>query len=80
MMSVWPPLGMVLWIMFLANALLQISLGLLLGVGVIKTFIKNQQANEKMDITIKKLAPFQGTLGIIAIVIGIAFIVLEVLF
>ena len=80
LMAVKPPFGLILWVMYLANALLQIVLGFLLGIGVLKTFIKNPQANEKMDQTLKKLAPFQGTLGIIAILVGLGFVVLEVVF
>lgn len=63
------------WITWLVYALLELSLGLLLGVGVLKTFIKNEQANEKMDMTIKKLAPWQGTLGIVAICVGVWFVI-----
>ncbi len=80
MMAVRPPIGLILWVMYLANALLQIVLGFLLGVGVLKTFIKSEQANQKMDQTLRKLAPLQGSLGILAIVVGLAFVVLEVVF
>jgi hypothetical protein len=58
------------WLTGLAAALLQLALGLLLGVGVLKSFIKSEQANEKLDQTIAKLAPYQGTLGVIAIGLG----------
>ena len=80
LMGVKPPFGLILWIMYLANALLQVVLGFLLGIGVLKTFIKNPQAQQKMDQTLQKLAPFQGTLGIIAMLVGIGFVVLEVVF
>jgi hypothetical protein len=63
------------WITFLADSVLQLALGLLLGVGVLKTFIKNPQAQAKMDQTITKLAPYQGTLGLIAIGVGIWMVV-----
>jgi hypothetical protein len=63
----------------LAAGLLQVSLGLLLGVGVMKTFVKDDAAKAKMDQTALKLAPFQGTLGIISIAVGIAYIVLTVI-
>jgi hypothetical protein len=58
------------WLTGLAAAVLQLALGLLLGVGVLKTFIKNDQANDKLDQTIARLAPYQGTLGVIAIGLG----------
>jgi len=63
------------WITFAANAALQLALGLLLGVGILKTFIKHPQANEKMDLTIAKLAPYQGTFGLVAIGLGVWMIV-----
>jgi hypothetical protein len=58
------------WITYAANALLLFALGLLLGVGVLKSFIKQPQAVEKMDQTIAKLAPKQGVLGLIGIGMG----------
>lgn len=67
LLALWP----ILWITNLATAVLLSSLGLLLGVGVLKTFIKDPTAQAKMDQTIAKLAPFQGTLGLVAIGVGI---------
>lgn len=67
LLALWP----ILWITNLATAVLLASLGLLLGVGVLKTFIKDPTAQAKMDQTIAKLAPFQGTLGLVAIGVGI---------
>jgi hypothetical protein len=69
-----------LWITILADAVIQLALGLLLGVGVLKTFIKNPEANAKMDQTITKLAPYQGTLGLVAIGVGIWMVVASILF
>jgi amino acid transporter len=60
-----------LWVTNLATAVVLFALGLLLGVGVLKTFIKNPEANAKMDQTITKLTPYQGTLGLVAIGLGI---------
>jgi hypothetical protein len=68
------------WITLLANAILSLALGLLLGVGVLKTFIKNPTAVDKMDTTITKLAPYQGTLGLIAIGVGVWTIISGFLF
>jgi hypothetical protein len=67
-----------LWITYLAVAVIHLSLGLLLGVGVFKTFIKDPTANEKMDKTISKLAPYQGTLGLIAIGLGVWMILANI--
>lgn len=63
----WP----IYWATYAADGVLQLCLGLLLGVGVLKQFIKSPQAVEKMDQTIAKLAPKQGLLGVIAIGLGI---------
>jgi len=63
----WP----IIWITWTANSVLLLALGLLLGVGVLKTFISNPQAQAKMDLTIAKLAPYQGTLGLISIGLGV---------
>jgi len=63
----WP----IIWITWLVNAVLLLSLGLLLGVGVMKTFIKAPEAQSKMDQTVAKLVPYQGTLGLCGIGFGI---------
>lgn len=68
------------WVSWLASSILLAALGLLLGVGTLKTFIKNPQANEKMDQTIAKLAPKQGVLGLIAIGLGIWTVIASIVF
>ncbi len=67
----WLSLVPIFWLTFLVSALLQLSLGLLLGVGVLKTFIKQPQAVEKMDQTVARLAPYQGKLGLVAVGVGV---------
>ncbi len=71
----WMTVFPIYWVTFLASAVLQFALGLLLGVGVLKTFIKNPQAQAKMDQTIARLAPKQGMLGLIAIGVGVWMII-----
>lgn len=68
------------WVSWLLCDLLLAALGLLLGVGVLKTFIKDPTANQKMDQTIAKLAPKQGVLGLISIGLGIWTVIASVLF
>ncbi len=58
------------WITYLADGILQASLGLLLGIGVLKSFISEPQAVEKMDALATRMAPKQGLLGLIAIAVG----------
>jgi hypothetical protein len=66
-MMTWPILG----ITFLANSLLLLALGLLCGIAVLKTFIKTPAAVEKLDLTVAKLAPFQGMIGLAGIGVAI---------
>jgi apolipoprotein N-acyltransferase len=70
----------VAWITIVAIGLLQLSLGLILGIGVLKTFIKNPEANKRMDQTLTKLLPYQGKLGLVAIGVGGWSIVASILF
>mgnify|MGYP001546611368 CR=1 FL=1 len=44
-----------------------IGLGLLLGIGTIKTFVGNEEVKAKLDEVVTKIAPYQGILGLIAI-------------
>ena len=76
----WMAYAPIYWITFLVDSILQLALGLLLGVGVLKTFIKNPTAQEKMDLTITKLAPSQGLLGLIAIGVGVWMVIAGFLF
>jgi hypothetical protein len=75
-LSTWP----IWWVSWLVGSILQAALGLILGIGTLKTFIKNPQAQQKMDETLAKLSPKQGMLGIAAIGVGIWEIVSGILF
>jgi hypothetical protein len=66
-MMTWPILG----ITWLANSILLLGLGLLCGIGVLKTFIKAPAAAEKLDLTVAKLAPYQGILGLVGIGVAV---------
>lgn len=69
-----------LWVVtFLGSAALQISLGLLLGVGTVKTFVKEPRVTEKLTTVSQKLAPYQGTLGLISMATGVWFAVVTFL-
>jgi hypothetical protein len=76
----WLTHSPIYWITFLVNALLLLALGLLLGVGVLKTFISDAQAQARMDQTITRLAPYQGNLGIVAVVLGIWMVISSFLY
>lgn len=58
------------WATWVATDVILVALGLLLGIGTLKTFIKQPQAVEKMDMLVAKLAPKQGVLGLIGIGLG----------
>jgi len=70
----------IFWATILAASLVQAALGLLLGVGVFKTFIKDERALVKMDDTIARLAPKQGQLGLVAIGLGLWVIIASFMF
>ena len=59
--------GILLFATALGTAVLQVLLGFLFGFGIARSWVKNDQAAAKMDQTLKKIAPYQTTLGVIAI-------------
>ncbi len=61
----------ILWVTLLADSVLLAALGLILGIGVMKTFIKAPAAQAKLDQTLAKVAPHQGRLGIAGVAVGI---------
>jgi hypothetical protein len=67
-------IGGLIW---LIAGVVEIVLGFLLGFGLITQYVlsKNEQAMEKGQQLRAKLAPFQGILGIIAIITGVVFAV-----
>ncbi len=70
----------VYWLSWLADAVLLTCLGLLLGVGVFKSFIKSEAAHAKLDKLIARLAPYQGKLGLVAIALGFWMTIAAVMF
>lgn len=73
--GVWLKYAPVLWVTWLADSVVLLALGFILGVGTMKTFIKDPKANEKMDQTLAKLLPYQGNLGLFAIGLGIWMVI-----
>lgn len=71
------PIG---WITVLAAGVMEATLGFVLGIGVLKTFIKAPAAQDKMDKTLAKIAPYSGTLGLISIGLGAWCVVASILF
>jgi hypothetical protein len=65
----------ILWATWLAVGVVQVALGLLLGIGVIKSFVKQPEAVARMDQMVARLAPKQGLLGLVSIGLGVWMIV-----
>jgi hypothetical protein len=59
------------WIIWLATGAVMLLLGFMLGIGILKSFVKDAKANAKADELLAKLAPYQGTLGLVAIGLGL---------
>ena len=70
-----------LWVLWLCVAIVEITLGFILGYGLIQKYAlsKNEKAAAKGEQMLKKLMPIQGTLGICAIVLGLIFVVLSIM-
>ena len=75
----WLSVVPIFWLTWLANSVLLVCLGLILGIGTFKTFIKDPTAQGRLDEILAKLAPHQGQLGIAAVVLGIWMIVSSLL-
>lgn len=67
----WMTDAPLLWWTMTANGAILLVLGLLLGVGVLKSFSSSPEANEKLDETVEQLSPYQITLGLIGIGLGV---------
>jgi hypothetical protein len=69
----------IMWITWLATGLVMLLLGFLLGIGIMKTFVKDPTANAKADQMLAKLSPYQGTLGLIALGLGVWNVISSIL-
>ena len=70
------------WITWVASSAVEAVLGFILGYGMINQLLlsKNEQAKEKGEKLLAKLAPIQGKLGIAGIAVGIWVILASILF
>jgi hypothetical protein len=59
------------WLVWLVDGVLLVCLGLLLGAGVIKSFVSSPAVHQRIDRANVRLAPYQGGLGLAAIVVGL---------
>ena len=76
----WLTVAPVYWVTFLLDSILLAALGLILGVGVLKSFVKSPLGQRKLDETLAKVAPHQGRLGLAGIGVGAWMIVAAILF
>lgn len=65
------------WATWLLVSVVEAVLGFILGYGLIAKYAlsKNQQAAEKGEELLAKLTPLQGKLGVVAILLGIWYII-----
>jgi hypothetical protein len=67
------------WLVGLVVAGLFICLGLVLGVGILESFLKDPGGRANFEKLVAKLTPYRQTLGVVAMVLG-GFIILSALF
>ncbi len=67
------------WLLNALTAGLLVCLGLLLGVGIIQSFLKDASGRDNFTKLVGKLTPYRQTLGVVAMVLG-GVIVLSSLF
>jgi len=78
----WLTTAPIWWVTLLAGCIVEATLGFMLGYGLMnKLFLsKNASAMEKADLLRKKLAPKQGKLGILGLIVGAWMIISSFLF
>ena len=70
---------MIYWLLFVISTLLMVGLGLLLGLNVIKSFVKKEDVVDILDLVAPKLAPFKGKMGLVALGMGVVTLVFSFL-
>lgn len=78
----WLTFAPIFWITMLVCNIVTAALGFMLGYGLINKYVlsKNEAAKEKAEVMRAKIAPKQGKLGLIGLVLGIWMIVSSFLF
>lgn len=76
----WLSVAPIYWIIYLLVALLEFSLGFIMGYALIAQYVlsKNPTTAEKGEQLLKKLTPLKGSLGIAAIVLGVIQIIVSI--
>jgi len=78
----WLTTAPIWWITLLAGSIVEAGLGFMLGYGLIsKMFLsKNEEAKEKAEKIREKIAPKQGKLGVLGLIVGAWMIVASFMF
>lgn len=65
------------WTFWLASSLADLTVGFLLGFGLVTKYVlgKNPAAERRGQLLRQKLAPWQGTFGLVAMATGVLYIV-----
>lgn len=69
------PVSMIIW---LVCALTLLGLGLLFGVGTLKTFTSKKEVHEKLDQTVAKLSPYQEKLGFVSLILAVVYTIVMI--
>lgn len=77
-LGTWP----IWWITWISSSAMSAVLGFILGYGMISKLVlsKNEEAKQKGEMLLAKLAPIQGKLGLLGIIVGVWVICAKVLF
>ena len=77
----WLTSAPIWWATLLAGSVVEAGLGFLLGYGLITDFIaKNEDAKAKAALVRAKIAPKQGKLGVLGLIVGAWMIVASFMF
>jgi len=74
----WIASSFTLWFSSLLGSLILLALGLILGIGVIRSFWDRGQVIDRLSSAADRLAVFQSTLGFIAFAGGIWLIIIAI--
>ncbi len=77
----WLTSAPIWWITLLAGSVVEAGLGFMLGYGLITDFLaKNDEAKAKAELVRAKIAPKQGKLGVLGLIVGAWMIVASFMF
>jgi hypothetical protein len=78
-----PPIGIILWLTYLVNAVLSVGAGAILGWGLIQKYLlakASDDVKKKAEESLAKLVSMQPKIGIACIAFGVWIIVATIIF